>query len=404
VQVEPDVKFRSVASLLEDRIDALAAATYEHLRTEIPEWLERPELSERGQAFARESILAELAALQNDASLPDACPAVDAEAAKQAARLGAPLSSLLSGYRAGHAAQWAVWFDLVEQHAATADERRALLERGSRFFFAYADLLSRFVSEEHSRERDRIIRSHEQRRVNLVRELLNDADVDARILEYDVEHYHIGTIVWGPEAADAARDLAKQLNRRLLLVGVIDETWWAWLGSSHALDDRSFNALGHFEPPPETRLALGAEGSGIEGFRRTHRQAVTAQRAALDTGAPVTRYEDIALEALAAQDEDEAREFIRRELRGLDGDDLRSRRLRETLRAYFSAGQNAAATAAALGLHEQTVAQRLRAVEERIGRPVPSRRAELETALRLRRYLSSRSGSGPGFEFDAQPP
>jgi hypothetical protein len=35
-----------------------------------------------------------------------------------------------------------------------------------------------------------------------------------------------------------------------------------------------------------------------------------------------------------------------------------------------------------------TVARRLRAVEERIGRSVATRRAELETALRLRDYLA----------------
>ena len=46
-----------------------------------------------------------------------------------------------------------------------------------------------------------------------------------------------------------------------------------------------------------------------------------------------------------------------------------------------------AAAAAALGVHEQTVAARLRAVEERTGRSVAARRAELETALRLREYL-----------------
>lgn len=56
---------------------------------------------------------------------------------------------------------------------------------------------------------------------------------------------------------------------------------------------------------------------------------------------------------------------------------------RQTLRAWFAVGHNAAA----LGVHEQTVAQRLRAVEERTGRPVASRRAELETALRLRDLL-----------------
>lgn len=76
-----------------------------------------------------------------------------------------------------------------------------------------------------------------------------------------------------------------------------------------------------------------------------------------------------------------------RELAGIAGADTRSRRLRETLRAYFSAGQNAALTAKRLGIHEQTVAQRLGAVEERTGRAVASRRAELETALRIEDYL-----------------
>ena len=79
--------------------------------------------------------------------------------------------------------------------------------------------------------------------------------------------------------------------------------------------------------------------------------------------------------------------LVARELHGLDGGDHRSERLRQTLRAWFAAGHNATAAAAALGVHEQTVAQRLRTVEERTGHPVAARRAELETALRLRDLL-----------------
>lgn len=53
--------------------------------------------------------------------------------------------------------------------------------------------------------------------------------------------------------------------------------------------------------------------------------------------------------------------------------------------SYFESSHNVAATAAALGVHHQTVANRVRAVEETLGAPVASRRAELELALRLRR-------------------
>jgi sugar diacid utilization regulator len=60
------------------------------------------------------------------------------------------------------------------------------------------------------------------------------------------------------------------------------------------------------------------------------------------------------------------------------------------LTTYFAHGGNAAATAKALDIHEQTVAQRLTAVEERTGRAILNRRAELEAALRLRRYFAAR--------------
>jgi DNA-binding PucR family transcriptional regulator len=95
------------------------------------------------------------------------------------------------------------------------------------------------------------------------------------------------------------------------------------------------------------------------------------------------------LEALTSADRDAAREFVARELRALDADDNRTARLRATLTAYFRAGQNAAAAGAALGVHQQTVGHRLRAIEERLEAPVNARRAELEVALRLRDFLGA---------------
>jgi DNA-binding PucR family transcriptional regulator len=102
---------------------------------------------------------------------------------------------------------------------------------------------------------------------------------------------------------------------------------------------------------------------------------------------PVTLYEDVALEALGLQDAYAAREFVSDALAGLDGDDKRSRQLRETLEVYFRSEQNAAATAAALRVHDATVGRRLAEVERLTGRRVNQRRAELETALRLRSLL-----------------
>ena len=101
----------------------------------------------------------------------------------------------------------------------------------------------------------------------------------------------------------------------------------------------------------------------------------------------VAFYADVAIEALASSNRQEARSFIAHELRGIDDGSTASMRIRETILAYFAAEQNAASAAAALGIHQQTVANRLRAAEERLGHPVVSRRVELETALRLRACL-----------------
>jgi DNA-binding PucR family transcriptional regulator len=57
--------------------------------------------------------------------------------------------------------------------------------------------------------------------------------------------------------------------------------------------------------------------------------------------------------------------------------------LRETLRAYFAAGFNAATAAAALGVDRHTVQRRLRKVEEALGRLLHTCHAEVEVALSL---------------------
>ena len=103
-------------------------------------------------------------------------PEIDAQGARLSARAGVPLSRHLALYRIGHAAQWEAWFELVEADAPPPERRRALLLEGSRFFFAYADWLSGLAGAEYQHERERLLRSHEQRRVHLVRELLDGCD------------------------------------------------------------------------------------------------------------------------------------------------------------------------------------------------------------------------------------
>ena len=384
---DADRALRSLAARLEAAVDDLVEIHTERGRVEVPEWMvDRPELFETQRRLARGSYMAALSSLRRGAALPDSCPADDLDYARNAARLGAAPELIAFPYRLAQQVQWEGWFRVVEGADFDAELRHTLLERGSRFFFDYANRVSRFVLDEYLAERERLLHGHAERRSQLVAELLAGGDVSGEPLGYDVDGWHVGVIIRGPQPGPVLEELAGMLDRRLLQVSVLNQTW-AWLGGGKPMAEAARTRLVRFDPPARTTLGFGLEERGREGFRRTHQQAGYAFRVAPARPRGTAHYEEVALEALATRDEAAARGFVAHELTGLDGDDVRSRRLRETLQAYFAAGHNAALTASRLGIHEQTVAQRLRAVEERIGRPVAGRRAELETALRIQAYL-----------------
>jgi PucR C-terminal helix-turn-helix domain/GGDEF-like domain len=383
IAADLDAKIAQLARHLDGQVATLTEATFAYMHEERPAWMREQPLRDAVHEFTAGSIRAELLALRSGGDLPDQCPPVDAEGAREGARAGSPLSLFLDGYRAGHQAQWEAWFDLVNAESLAEDERDELLRRGSRFFFDYAARLTGFVTAEYMAERDRALRSAEQRRMRLVLRALDGEPVDTVSLDYPFDVHHIAIVASGQGVAEALRNRARELDRRSLVLEVGEGNWWAWLGGAAPLG----KAEQRLELGRDLVIGIGIEAFGPDGFRRTHRQASRAHRVAIRTGAQAAHYRNLVLEDLASRDEEDARVFIASELRGIDGEDRRSKRLRSTLLAYFAKGQNAKVAAAHLGIHQQTVAQRLAAVEERIGQPIAPRRAELELALRLSDYL-----------------
>ncbi len=104
---------------------------------------------------------------------------------------------------------------------------------------------------------------------------------------------------------------------------------------------------------------------------------------------PLTRYDDVALEAALLCDVRAARRFVERELGPLNSQDPRTRVLRDTLGSYLHSGLNAAATAAVLNVSDRTIAYRIHGIEDLLGRSVLARSGELAAAVRLHRVLNS---------------
>jgi hypothetical protein len=385
-----EARLRYLGARLREDAGGMAQKLSARIAEEAPEWLtDHPEVARRGYRMTRSSLESQFAALAEGGEIPDELPPPDAEFARLAAQLDVPLRLVLDLYHRALPVVWDAWFELIGSVEPDPAKQQRLLQSGSQFFMTYGPWLLKAVVEEYEREREAVRRSGEGRRLHLVREVLAGKDLDTGALGYELAGHHVGLVLWGERARAAADALAGELGRRLLYVEVAEHTSWAWLGGPRALSAERRARLAGFQPPDGTRLAIGAEGAGADGFRQTHADAVAAHRAAFAGDRPATTFDDVALEALAARDEAAARRFVARELRGIDGDDARSERLRETLSAYFAHGSNAAATAKALDIHEQTVAQRLTAVEERTGRAIVNRRAELDTALRLRRYFTT---------------
>jgi hypothetical protein len=389
--VELGVEFERLALGLEARADRLAADVISKLRDKHRDldWSaagERREVAE----LCRESLRAQLRSFRAGI-LPDRFPQADSELLAALGRaLG--LRVLLDGYHLCQLTLWQAWFELIEDSLEpSAPQRRELLSRGSDFFFRYADLLGGYVAEAYQRQLGQPRPSSEQRRFRAIEELLAGDPLAASWLDLDLERHHIALIAWGRDPSGAARQLAVALGRPMLSISPpgAQPGCWAWISGTRPLELAEQRRLAQVQPVGG-RIALGLEAFGEAGFRASHRQALRAHRFAAEEGPAVLRYEDVVVEALACENEDDARAFVAHELRGIDDDSSRSREIRATLAAYFESEYNAASAGARLGIHQQTVANRLRAAEERLGQTsIGLRRVELEMALRLRECISA---------------
>ena len=163
---------------------------------------------------------------------------------------------------------------------------------------------------------------------------------------------------------------------------------WGWIpldaaaASTAVADIRQFVAK-HDDAPS---VALGSPLAGVEGFRRSHRQAQRARNVAIAAGADpqsVIAADDPGLSAAAllGNDLDEARAWVREVLGPLSSDTDNDARLRETLRIFLRSGASYKAAADRLNLHFNSVKYRVQRAVERRGRPIGDDRLDVELAL-----------------------
>jgi len=306
-------------------------------------------------------------------------PAALLAQARLDARDRVPLDTVLRRYFAGNALFADFLAEEAEREAVPNATLRGLLAAQA----TVGDRLLAAVSAEHAREAQIRPSGTAERRRETVKRLLAGEFVDHAELEYDLEAQHLALMAKGQGVEPLLRELAKRLDRRLLAVQREEEpTWAVWLGGSRPLAaEEAVRVVAALDPKGAT-VTVGEPAEGLAGWRFSHLQAKAALAVAERRGVTVTRYADVAFEAATLRDDLLAKSLRRLYLEPLEQMRDGGKDARDTLRAYFAAERNISSTAAALGVDRRTVRNRIRAIEELLGRPLNVVAADLEIALR----------------------
>lgn len=310
-------------------------------------------------------------------SLP--VPAALLEQARRAGIEGIGLDTVLRRYFAGYTL---LGDYVIEEAEKTGLFGKAELQSLLRDQAAVFDRVVAAVSAEHNRARSERHVGIEAGRIGMVERLLDGELMDLSQIPYPFEGHHLGLIAAGKNPSVAIEAIAKRLGMRHLLVRHAEGTVWAWFGARLSPDSSEVErALRQASPP--VCASLGEVGENLSGWRMTHRQASAALPIAIERGLPCLRYGEVAVLASMLADD-----LLMASLRKIYLDPLATARdggesARQTLRTYFRKEQNVSSTAAALGVNRQTIAKRLRAVEDRLGRSLNSCSLELRAALML---------------------
>lgn len=378
----------------------LAVAMRERIRSELPELLATPDEEEIIRA-SNESNLLLVADLLEARADPTAArlPTPTRAYAEFGADRDTPMADLLRAYRLGHAFAWEVTLsaltELIEDRAEFATAVGLL----STWLHAYADAIVRQVEEVYAAERERWLQSSSALRAELVRSILDGATVDptsaSRRLVYELDRCHVCVIASAEESDPSGGLLAEGEAAILEIAAAVDcprpllhplglGATAGWIGARDRLAGERIAAAAR--GVGSAWIAVGEPADGLDGFRRSYREATEARRvasSAADRGDRVTRYGDVALRALATADPVQARDFVRERLGPLLDPDRASARLAETLAAFLDEGGSPGRAAGRLGVHENTVRYRLRQIEELLERPVGPGDLELRVALEI---------------------
>lgn len=328
-------------------------------------------------------------------------PVTALEHARAMAARGYSVDVMLRFYRVGHGYFSERILSAIPELVADPAVALAVVADLQRYAFAYTDRIGSEVAAEYVAELDRMQNRARAAQTDAVRALVAGDQIDLghaeRTLSHRLTGWQTAFVCWTDRDDTDLPRVGAAIGAHLgsshpLLVPDGARALWGWISTTRAPGVAAADLASVADKVPgAVRVSVGTPGQGARGFRDSHAQAQRGVRIVelAGRGAPVTSYSDVALVDTMSGDLDLARAFVASELGALGADGRREDEERRALLAVLDAQGGLAAAADELGVHRNTVLQRVRRAEERLGRPASERVVELHAALRMVEVLGA---------------
>ncbi|HKH50434.1 MAG TPA: PucR family transcriptional regulator [Mycobacterium sp.] len=369
-----------------------------------PEWLDELDSAvlEANPAIAADPELAAAVSRSNQANLffwatanvrdpgapvpPNSGPE-PMSVARELVRRGLDAFSL-DAYRVGEGVAWRRLMQIAFELTSDPAELHEFLDVCSRSISAFVDTTLSAIAAQIDLERDELTRGTHAERRETVALILDGAPITRQRAEgrlgYALTGPHTAAVIWSDDPkGDLARlDGAAEVfghaagGAHPLIVQASTATRWVWVPATVDTDA----LLQSGREMPDVRIAIGPSASGVDGFRRSHFDAITTQQlmARLRSPQQIAMFTDVQLVALITADTDRAAEFVKHTLGDLES---AGTELQATVRTFVDEQCNASRTAARLYTHRNTLLRRLARADELLPRPLAESSVNVAVAL-----------------------
>jgi DNA-binding PucR family transcriptional regulator len=303
--------------------------------------------------------------------------------------------SAVRAYRIGQNALWEHWMSIAFELTSDPLDLRELLEVSARSLFSFIDITNAAIAAQIQTEFEELTHGTHAERREVVELIIAGAPISpqraAGRLGYNLEQTHTAAVIWNelPESDSSQLDQASEALARIthgvhpLSVIASAATRWVWIPAKVAPDPPQLGKV--IEDLRGVRVAIGSTASGVEGFRRSHLDALATQRllARLHSRQHVASFKDTQLISLVIENPERADQFIKDTLGELE---TASPEVRTALLAFVNEQCNVSRAAAKLYTHRNTLLRRLTRADELLPQPLEENSVNIAVALDVVRW------------------